>query len=114
VVFPIFFVLCLDFLDLPSGSPNSYDKLESVLVQTIRESSDMLHVFEKGREGNQASSEKFILKLKVQQLCCKGMLLTMQMWAQELSEETLAAELTGLDEDISASLNMLSVIIAKE
>jgi DNA-directed RNA polymerase subunit N (RpoN/RPB10) len=74
----------------------------------------MLHDFEKRKERKQSSSEEFILKLNVQQLCCKGMRLTLQTLAQELSEETLAAELQGLEDDIRASAERILVIIAKE
>jgi hypothetical protein len=104
----------LDSLDLPSSSPSSYDRLEPEIVQTIRESDNLLRGFEKRREEKQSSSEKAILKTTVQQLCCKGMLSTLQMLAQELSEETFATELTDLDEEIIAYSNKLLIIIAKQ
>lgn len=109
-------LLRFDFLDLPSCSPNSYDRLEPAVVQTIREASELLYDFKKKtrEEKQSARSEEWILEITVQQLCCKGMLLTLlQMLAQELSEETLAVDLTNIDEKMGACINRLSIIKAK-
>jgi hypothetical protein len=85
-----------------------------VVVQSIQESGDLLRTFDKRREENQSSPEKWILKINLQQLCYKGMLLPLQRLAQELSEETLAAELMDLDDKFRAYSNKLSIITAKE
>jgi hypothetical protein len=115
VILFIFPILRFDFLDLPSGSPNSFGRLEPMLIYTIRESIELLRTFEKTRkEKEQSSSEKWILKIILQQLCCKGMLLTLQMLARELSEETLAAELMNLDDKFRAYSDRVPIIIAKE
>ncbi|OAL07192.1 hypothetical protein IQ06DRAFT_331306 [Phaeosphaeriaceae sp. SRC1lsM3a] len=98
------------------NDPNSYDRLEPAVVQTIREASELLYDFKKKtrEEKQSARSEEWILEITVQQLCCKGMLLTLlQMLAQELSEETLAVDLTNIDEKMGACINRLSIIKAK-
>jgi hypothetical protein len=114
VILFTFSVLRLDSPDLLSGSPSSYDRLKPVVVQSIQESGDLLRTFDKRREENQSSPEKWILKINLQQLCYKGMLLPLQRLAHELSEETLAAELMDLDDKFRAYSNKLSIITAKE
>ncbi|CAG5181736.1 uncharacterized protein ALTATR162_LOCUS9809 [Alternaria atra] len=68
-----------------TNNPDSLPKWKTTLANTIREASNLLDMYEKSREKEQVRPEEWRLKADIQRISCKGMLATLQMFAQKES-----------------------------
>jgi hypothetical protein len=105
-----FFIL---HLDLTSGSNSTSNPPENLLVQTIEETRGLLLRFETRRDDKQPSLEDWGLKIALQRVYCKGMLLTLELLTEGLSKDTFASKLSDVNKEMLAIIVRLSILRAE-